>query len=209
MKNVIFIVMVISLFLAAYNPVYKDITIEKDSLVDVGSADSSFVLEISKAGVDNYWHRRFYDCPKCMLQHQVAIDLIAANQEFHKLGYSIKLWDCYRPLDVQRVLYRICSNPRYIMPPHIGSDHNRAAAVDITLVDSKGQELDMGTDYEDFSHKTSRGYKNFPDTILSNRELLKTIMEKHNFKSYSREWWHFRHIKARSYELLNIPIKCD
>ena len=180
-----------------------------DTLVNVIDFDSSFVIDISKASENNFWNIQFYDCQKCLLRKEIAKDLAQANMEFENYGFRIKLWECYRPLYVQKIIFEILPNPRYIAPPSTGSDHNRGAAVDITLVDSTGKELNMGTAYEVFSEKTKRNYTNFSDTVLSNRKILKVIMEKHNFQSYVGEWWHFRHKTARNYDILDIPIKCD
>ena len=195
----------------AFTNKYIDIGNNKsniDTLVNVIDFDSSLVLDISKATENNFWHIQFYDCQKCMLRKEIAKDLAQANIEFKNSGFRIKLWDCYRPLSVQKVIYNIMPNPKYVMPPSIGSDHNRGAAVDITLVDSIGNELDMGTTYEVFSYQSKRIYTNFSDTILENRKFLKIVMEKHNFQSYNGEWWHFKHKNARDYEILDIPIEC-
>jgi D-alanyl-D-alanine dipeptidase len=136
-------------------------------------------------------------------------NLIDANTEFMQKGYRIKLFDCYRPLDIQKKMWAIVPNIDYVADPKKGSIHNRGGAIDITLVDKEGNELDMGTPFDFFGIKASHNYKDLPNKILKNRNYLKEIMLKHHFKSFDSEWWHYNLDGSIKYPLANFKWKCD
>ena len=71
------------------------------------------------------------------------------------------------------------------------SNHSRGNAVDLTLVDENGQELEMPTGFDDFSGRADRDYSECSQTAAANAKLLENTMQKHGFKGYYGEWWHF------------------
>jgi D-alanyl-D-alanine dipeptidase len=135
--------------------------------------------------------------------------LVEANKEFIKKGYRIKLFDCYRPLDIQKKMWKIVSNPQYVADPAKGSIHNRGGAVDITLVDTTGKELDMGTAFDFFGVEASHNYTKLSDTVKQNRILLKRAMEAANFNSFDSEWWHYNLKMGLNDKVSNVKWDCD
>jgi len=72
------------------------------------------------------------------------------------------------------------------------SGHSRGSTLDITIVDDvTNDELDMGSPYDFFGEASWVNYKAITDQQKANRELLQTIMIKHGFRNYPKEWWHF------------------
>ena len=71
------------------------------------------------------------------------------------------------------------------------SGHTRGSTVDLTLVDSVGKELDMGTHWDFFSPKSWPSSQAVPEQAQRNRTFLRQIMQKHGFIPYEAEWWHF------------------
>jgi D-alanyl-D-alanine dipeptidase len=177
------------------------------TMVEIIKWDTSFVLDIRYATPDNFMKEAVYPCGKCLLRKRVAEALIAANNEFKTLGYRIKIFDGYRPLSVQWILWNKTSNKNYVANPRTGSNHNRGRAVDLTLVDETGEQLDMGTKYDFFGKRANHTYTNLPKKVLENRLLLKKIMLKHGFTSIRSEWWHYN-FKTR-YALSDEPLPCD
>ena len=90
-----------------------------------------------------------------------------------------------------------------------GSVHNRASAIDLSITDMQGNEIDMGTNFDDLSYKSNHSYKYFSDTILNNRLLLKRIMMKNNFTPINSEWWHYNHINGRLYKKSDLDFPCQ
>ena len=177
--------------------------------VNLKSFSSNFILDMKYATSDNFLKNKVYDCESCFLRLKTVKKLIEASNEFNSLGYSIKIFDCYRPLDIQKKMWEIVPNADYVADPKKGSIHNRGGAIDITLLDSEGKELDMGTTFDFFGPEASHKYKEFPSTILKNRALLKKIMLKHNFKSFESEWWHYNLSESYKDKLANFKWNCD
>jgi D-alanyl-D-alanine dipeptidase len=140
---------------------------------------------------NNFVQTVLYDCPRCYLNKTVAEKLVLVHQSLQLQGYGIKLYDCYRPLPVQEKLWEIMPNASYVTPPSKGSMHNRGLAVDLTVVDRNGNELDMGTDFDFFGKRAHQDHVDLPAHIFDNRKRLRSTMEAHGFKAIRTEWWHY------------------
>ena len=110
---------------------------EIQGLVVLTELDDSFVIDLKYATEDNFAGQVIYTHPICVIHKNTAQKLIVANDEFKEMGYRIKIWDAYRPFSAQQLLWDAASDKQYVGDPKKGSVHNRGAAVDITLVDSK------------------------------------------------------------------------
>jgi D-alanyl-D-alanine dipeptidase len=104
-------------------------------------------------------------------------------------------------------MWEIIPDERYVANPQKGSRHNRGCAVDLTLIDSTGKELDMGTPYDDFSEKSHIDFFQLPDTVINNRKLLQEVIIKFGFIPLKTEWWHFDYKDWEKYPVLDIEIK--
>lgn len=179
------------------------------TFVDLRNYSADFIYDIKYATGDNFLKVKVYDCAECYLRLKTAEALIEANAEFLLKGYRIKIFDCYRPLDVQKRMWKIVSNPDYVANPAKGSIHNRGAAVDITLVDREGREVDMGTAFDHFGPEAAVDYAKFSATVKSNRKLLQETMSKHGFTVLRSEWWHFNYNGASTQKISNFKWDCD
>jgi D-alanyl-D-alanine dipeptidase len=112
-------------------------------------------------------------------------------EELRKKKLLLKLWDCYRPLSVQKLFWALVPDPRYVADPRTGSRHNRGTAVDVTLADAEGRELAMPTGFDDFSPRAGHGETDLPAAVLANRRLLTETMQKAGFRPLQSEWWHY------------------
>jgi len=165
--------------------------VEDTTFVNLKDYSQDFVYDMKYATEDNFLKAKVYDCAECMLRYKTVKALIAANKEFMKQGCKIKLFDCYRPLSIQKKMWEIVSNPEYVADPKKGSIHNRGGAVDITLVNANGEELEMGTTFDFFGIEASHNYKKFPISVRANRKYLKMVMIQNGFNSFDSEWWHY------------------
>ncbi|WP_291115488.1 M15 family metallopeptidase [Flavobacterium sp. UBA6135] len=179
------------------------------TFVNVEKYSSDFVLDMRYATTNNFMNTKVYDCDKCYLRYKTVKALLNANQEFLKLGYKIKLFDCYRPTDVQKIMFDIVPNPTYVADPKNGSIHNRGCAVDLTLVDKKGNELDMGTTFDFFGVEAAHAYQNLSKEVLENRILLKTVLQNNGFNSIKSEWWHYNLKQDTLDNLSNFKWECN
>ena len=166
-----------------------------------------FSFDIRYATENNFTHTVLYNEPFCYMRYAPARDLLDIAREFLDKGYKIKIFDGYRPHSIQYVMWKIIPNPNFLTDPAKGSIHNRGGAVDLTLTDLNGKELDMGTDFDHCGVEAYMTNLNLPSEVIANRTLLKTVMEKHDFKGIRTEWWHFSHLSAYTYPLANIQLK--
>jgi len=211
-KSVFLLCTILSLF-SCKSQIVNDInnqeTLNDTSFVNLKDYSKDFVYDMKYATSDNFLKAKVYDCAECFLRLKTVKALIEANIELMKMGYKIKIFDCYRPLDIQKRMWKIVPNPEYVANPSKGSIHNRGGAVDITLVDANGIELDMGTTFDFFGIEASHNYQNLSQEIKSNRELLKTTMIKYGFNSFDSEWWHYNLKSALNDKVSNTKWKCD
>ncbi len=188
----------------------KNLPIVNDTtFVNIKDYSKDFVYDMKYATSDNFLKAKVYDCAECFLRLKTVKAIVQANEAFMKMGYKIKFFDCYRPLDIQNKMWKIVSNPSYVADPSKGSIHNRGGAVDITLVDFNGKELDMGTSFDFFGVEAGHDYFNLSPEILANRELLKKTMKENGFNALDSEWWHYNLKSALNDKVSNAKWNCD
>lgn len=174
-------------------------------LVDVNSIDSTIQVDLVNSDPKkNYFRENYYDgLRKAYLRKEVAIQLSKAQKKLKTKhpDYSLLILDAARPRSVSRLMYEKVKGNRfekYVANPDKGSMHNYGIAVDITIVDGKGKELDMG--FSPFRKSTLEIYWlyvkktlgfNLTDKQKKNRKLLTDTMASAGFIPLSFEWWHF------------------
>lgn len=186
-----------------------DAAFTKAGLTDLARMNAGFVFNLRYATTDNFTHRKLYAQPRAFLRTKVALKLAAANRDFMKLGYRLKIYDAYRPYSVQKTLFAIVpdGDEAFIASPYRrGSNHNRGAAVDVTLVRLNGSAIPMPTDFDTFSDSADIYATDCSDAAIADRELLAQIMVKNGFLRLPCEWWHFDDPDAANYGLLDIPF---
>jgi len=104
-------------------------------------------------------------------------------------------------------MWELVPDSRYVADPRKGSRHNRGAAVDVTLVDSSGNELLMPTAFDDFTERASRSSPDAPPEALRHRALLEQAMSSEGFLPLPSEWWHFDDPEWQKYPLLDVPFE--
>jgi D-alanyl-D-alanine dipeptidase len=184
-------------------------SINDTTFVNIKDYSPDFVYDMKYATADNFLKAKVYDCAECFLRLKTVKAIIKANAVFMKKGYKIKFFDCYRPLDIQKKMWQIVSNPSYVADPAKGSIHNRGGAVDITLVDRNGKELDMGTPFDHFGIEASHNYTQLSKKVKKNRTFLKKVMIENGFNSFDSEWWHYNLKSALKDKVSNTKWKCD
>ncbi len=175
-------------------------------IVDVTSLDSTFAVDIRYATENNFTKTKLYPVAKAKLRREAAESLASVNRELKTHGLKLKIYDAYRPLSIQWKLWKVVPNPDFVADPRKGSRHNRGAAVDVTIVDSLGHEIEMPTSYDDFTEKAAQEYMNLSKEILENRELLRNVMMRHGFLPLNTEWWHFDFQGWNRFDILDEPL---
>lgn len=158
------------------------------------------LLDIRYATADNVTEQAFYRLPKAFLHEEAKVKLEEAVRLAAIQGLKIKIFDAFRPLEAQQVLWNHSPDPEFVSHPEIGScPHCRGVAVDIILTDAQGNELEMGTGFDDFTPSSHHGNTDISVQAQHNRYLLMGIMLTAGWDFYRNEWWHYQLFNPRNY----------
>lgn len=170
----------------------KVLKLSKEDYVIIKKYIPNIYIDLKYASSDNFTKEVIYDFKDAYLRYGTVEKLKNVQTELWNLGYSLKIWDAYRPIDAQQKLWDVVSNPRYVANPKKPIGHNLGGTVDITLVKKDGQEIPMPTEFDDFSLKADRNYGDIQDLeAVKNVKLLEEVMQKNGFKGYKNEWWDY------------------
>ena len=176
-------------------------------VVDATEVVTDLVLDMKYATSDNFLKQQVYpDGARCLLLPQTAERLKKAADTLRGQGYRLKVYDCYRPIAVQWQMWKILPKPGYVANPKKGGNHNRGAAVDLTLVTAGGEEVEMPTPFDTFTRAAHQGYAGGSAKSRANRERLRAAMEAAGFKPNRMEWWHFDLPGATKLPVLDVPF---
>ena len=165
-------------------------------------------LDIVYATPNNFTGEVIYLSPNAFLRKHVALSLKEVQKELNKKGLGLKIFDAYRPYSATVKFYNVYPDKTFVASPKTGSVHNRGCAVDLTIIDLKtGKNLEMPTPFDDFTDKASHTYMDLSVEALKNRKLLKEIMYKHGFESYSAEWWHYSFKDWKKYDIMDVSFE--
>jgi D-alanyl-D-alanine dipeptidase len=179
---------------------------EPADLVEVQSINPRIRIDLRYATANNFVGKAMYRVNKCFLRREVAERLSKVQEDLEALGLGLKIWDGYRPLAVQKEFWRLVPDERYVASPVKGSRHNRGAAVDLTLVDRDGKELEMPTEFDNFTEDAG-AYAPCSERAAENRKLLQRMMKAHGFEIFPTEWWHFDATGWEKYEVLDLGFE--
>ena len=173
-------------------PTEPPIPDSEDTFVRVLDYIPTASQELKYATEKNFTGQVIYDFKDAYLRWGTVKKLQLVCEDLQELGLYIKIWDGFRPVSAQFVLWQICPNPTYVANPTTGySSHSRGNTIDLTLVDENGVELEMPTGFDDFSAKADRNYDDCTEQASNNAQILEILMEKHGFQGYFGEWWHY------------------
>ncbi len=175
-------------------------------LLNIRNIAPNVLIDVRYATADNFTGQMLYPTGECMLCEPAANRLARVQARLEKRGLGLKVWDCYRPLSVQKKLWEVVPDPRYVADPKTGSRHNRGASVDLTLVDKNGIEQEMPTPFDDFSERAHRTFMNLSPAALKNRQILQEAMESEGFIGLPTEWWHFDDPEWNRFALRDEPL---
>ena len=176
------------------------------NLVEITSEKFDIVLNIAYATTNNFTGKPVYKHGGCYLHKEAEKCLKKAIALANVLGYKFKIFDAFRPSEAQWILWNHTSKPEFLADPRRGSPHSRGIAVDLTLIDRMGRELDMGTSFDTFSRKSHHGSFNVSPDAQRNRHLLMGIMTTAGWDFYRNEWWHYQLFNSKDYPLLSDSI---
>ncbi|OQW53755.1 MAG: hypothetical protein A4S09_06830 [Proteobacteria bacterium SG_bin7] len=165
---------------------------------------SGVAVDLRYATTNNFTGVKLYkDLKDPYLQKDAAKKLEAAIKKLSlkKPGWKLLVFDALRPRSVQFQLWekvRGTSQEKYVANPLIGSLHNFGFAVDLSLQDEYGKEVDMGTPFDSFEDLAQPDLENkylklgkLKTSQLNSRKLLREVMTGAGFTQLKHEWWHY------------------
>jgi zinc D-Ala-D-Ala dipeptidase len=171
-------------------------------LIKINQSDK-YIIDIRYASANNFTGAPIYKKPEAWLHKEAFLLLNKAAEIAASQGYKIRIFDAYRPIEVQQALWNHTPDPEFLSDPSTGSvPHCRGVAVDLTLV-KDDVDLDMGTEFDEFSVRSHHGYMDFSAEIIRNRLILMGIMTTAGWDFYRNEWWHYQLFKPREYEIIS------
>lgn len=169
----------------------------------IAPPEDDVILDLRYASAHNITGAAIYGRAAAYL-HPEAADLLRRAIELARpLGYRFKVFDAFRPTEAQWRLWHAYPSAEFIADPRRGSPHSRGAAVDLTLVDSAGRDLEMGTDFDSFTPQAHHGRVDIPVAAQRNRALLLGIMTAAGWDFFRNEWWHYQLFNARRLPLIS------
>lgn len=172
----------------------QEITIEKepedDEYVLVNKYIPDIYVELMYATDNNFTGVRIYGFTDAYLRYGTVKKLANVQKELKEQGYSLKIWDAYRPFEAQQKLWEVYPDPNYVANPADGmKKHNLGGTVDITMVAADGSIIPMPTEFDDFSLKADRNYSDIDnEEAVNNVMILQNAMENNGFTGYQGEW---------------------
>ena len=182
-------------------PVILEIEPSDDELVCVTDYIPMIYIDLRYATPFNFTGQAIYDFSDAWLRYGTVKKLMAVQSTLMLKGYSLKIWDAYRPGSAQFKLWDVVLDATYVANPYMGhSSHSNGGTLDLTLVYLDGSAPEMPTDFDDFSLFADRDYSDVSETAGQNAQLLEQAMESAGFLGYTGEWWHFSDCEPYPYE---------
>jgi D-alanyl-D-alanine dipeptidase len=180
------------------------------NLIEITEKKFDVKLDLRYATKNNVCNVKLYSYPFCYLHESAIEPLEKAIKAAKNLGLKIKIWDAFRPFEIQKFMFeKFAHNPKFegfISNPEGGATpHCRGVAIDMTLLDKSGKELEMGTDFDDFSELAFHNCHKISTEAQRNRLILLGLMSVAGWDFYSKEWWHYQLFKPREYPIVQTP----
>jgi zinc D-Ala-D-Ala dipeptidase len=171
-------------------------------LVPIVSPAYDVDLDIAYATSRNFTGAPIYRRAAACLHPDAAAALTRAIALAHGQGLRLKIFDAFRPAEAQWKMWNHTPDPEFLADPRRGSPHSRGVAVDLTLIESSGKELDMGTAFDTFKKQSHHANTEISAAAQRNRFLLLGLMTSAGWDFYRNEWWHYQLFDARRYPVL-------
>ena len=168
------------------------------------SSIAGIAVDLRYATPDNFIGRDLYSPIDCAWLHRdaaAALEQAVAWLAAHRPDHHLLVLDALRPQRVQQQLWDALQGTEllgYIAEPARGSIHSFGMALDITIVGPDGQELDMGTSFDDLSERSHPALEltllekgEITEEQVAHRRLLRDAMFQAGFFGINSEWWHF------------------
>ncbi len=215
------------IFIVLFNYISTNYNLEK-GFVYLSDINSSIIVDLKYYSSNNFTGKfvEGYNSNKAILTKEAAVALSNAQDDLNKIGYSLILYDAYRPQSAVDFFVKWSSNIndtiyKNTYYPNIKkselfklgyiaykSSHSRGSTVDVSLVEIESKkEIDMGTIFDYFGVESHTFFNNLSKKQKLNRLILYEAMSNNGFKNYSKEWWHFTLKNEPFQKYFDFPVK--
>ncbi|MDR1695410.1 MAG: M15 family metallopeptidase [Endomicrobium sp.] len=168
-----------------------------------------FITDMKYNSEDNFLKKNVYKdfgIDSVYVHKEVYDKLKALEPVLKEKKLKLVIFDAYRPLEVQKAMWEILPDGRYVANPKTGSLHNRGTAIDVALAYEDGKYLEFPTEFDSFEAKAAHTYVCAPEERYKceNRDLLKSLMESTGLTALRTEWWHYQLPNAKQYPILSV-----
>ncbi|WP_175702690.1 D-alanyl-D-alanine dipeptidase [Burkholderia ambifaria] len=160
-------------------------------LVEITPAKHRVEIDLVYATERNLTGKPIYRRAHCLLLEPAEAALRRAVDVAAQAGFTLRIYDAYRPPQAQQVLWDFLPDPNFIADLGRGSNHSRGTALDLTLVGAHGEPLDMGTGFDEMVAASGHFHAGLPESVQRNRLLLLGVMHAAGFAHIDSEWWHY------------------
>lgn len=190
------------------NPVLSDLPVSKSpvlaeaGLIEISEVDSSIKIDLRYTRHSAIAKKALYQSGMpALLRPETAVRLRRANEKVKLHGYRIMVWDAYRPPSAQLVLWDASGHDdRYVANPFSKpSQHSCGTAVDVTLVTSSGEPVEMPTGFDSFTAEAAAMYEHPDQEVMKRKHILQRAMIEAGFFPLPNEWWHFTDRRFKAY----------
>ena len=163
-------------------------------------------VELKYATADNFTGHVIYNFTEPWLRYSSVQKLAKAQEILNEQGYSLIIWDAFRPHAAQHKLWEVYPVDGFVANPIKGcSPHTRGNTVDVALTDLEGNLLEMPCEFDDFSDRANRDYSDATPAAARHATIMEQAMAAAGFRPYFDEWWHFVDLDAYEPEYDFIP----
>lgn len=191
--------------ISKYLKVYYS-TNQSNEGVDLSQYDVKVSMKLSTN--DTSINQPFYTRNLCMLQYDTVLMLKKAIDRFKRDGYTVVIYDAYRPTSVQQKWFDVVRVHKWVADPSrgFGGVHDRGTAIDMSLIDKAGNEVEMPTPMHTFTEDSARTSENMTETARANMNYMANVMVACGFTYINSEWWHFQNRNTADYLPTDHPI---
>jgi D-alanyl-D-alanine dipeptidase len=172
-------------------------------LVEITPQSHAVILSLAYATPQNITGKPIYRQAKCYLHRDAEPKLARAIELAKAIDLTFKIFDAYRPTEAQWMLWNHAPNPEFFADPRKGSPHSRGVAVDLTLVDAAGNELEMGAVRRHDLNAHHGALTVSP--AAAQPAILLGLMSAAGWDFYKNEWWHYQLFNSRSFPVMPRP----
>jgi len=182
---------------------------ESKRMEDISYRVPGIVIDLKYSSDKNFTGTPLYPQMIAAYARKAVTERIAVVQkQLNKKDLGLKIWDAYRPYSVTEKMWELVKDDRYAADPRKGSGHNRGVAIDLTIISlADNKELNMGSDFDNFTDTAHHNFDSIPAEVKANRKLLRELMEAAGFIALETEWWHYFLPDHKNYELLDLSFK--